>query len=151
VGAFITELVHAGIYKRSQGRITRQLTFAAMVIAIALGAWRLHSILKISWESTLQSVWLGWLAPFVPGFQYWFPGAILALGLWISYRIVNVPSFADFLIAVEAEMNKVSWPTRSELFRASVVVLIVIFLLAMLLAVFDVFWRFVFSNLLRLF
>ena len=36
--------------------------------------------------------------------------AVLAFGLWLGYRIVNVPQFADFLIAVEAEMNKVSWP-----------------------------------------
>ena len=34
--------------------------------------------------------------------------------------VVNLPVFADFLIAVEAEMNKVSWPTRGELFRGSV-------------------------------
>ena len=36
---------------------------------------------------------------------------LLAAGLWASYRLVNVPAVADFLIAVEAEMNKVSWPT----------------------------------------
>ena len=34
-----------------------------------------------------------------------------------------MPAFADFLIAVEAEMNKVSWPTRTELFRGSMVVI----------------------------
>lgn len=39
----------------------------------------------------------------------------LVLGLllfWVSYRVVNMPVFADFLIATEAEMNKVSWTTR---------------------------------------
>ena len=51
------------------------------------------------------------------------------------------PAFADFLIAVEAEMNKVSWPTRTELFRASMVVLIVIFALAVVLAGYDMFWK----------
>ena len=54
----------------------------------------------------------------------------------MSYRVVNVPGFADFLIAVEAEMNKVSWPTRTELFRASMVVLILIFALAVVLFVY---------------
>ncbi len=34
------------------------------------------------------------------------------VGLWLCFRLVNMPRFADFLIAVEAEMNKVSWPTR---------------------------------------
>ena len=54
----------------------------------------------------------------------------MAVAGWICYRLVNFPGFADFLIAVEAEMNKVSWPTRTELFRASMVVLFLIFSLA---------------------
>ena len=66
---------------------------------------------------------------------------LLVAGLWVSYRLVNVPAFADFLIAVEAEMNKVSWPTRPELFRSSIVVLIMIFVLAMFLAGCDIFWK----------
>ena len=30
MGTFLTELLHVGLYKRSQGRITRQVTLAAM-------------------------------------------------------------------------------------------------------------------------
>jgi preprotein translocase subunit SecE len=48
-----------------------------------------------------------------------------------------MPTFADFLISVEGEMNKVSWPSRSELFRASLVVILVIFFLAALLFGYD--------------
>ena len=48
-----------------------------------------------------------------------------------------MPSFADFLISVEAEMNKVSWPTRTELIRASIVVILMIFLLAAILFAYD--------------
>jgi preprotein translocase subunit SecE len=69
------------------------------------------------------------------------PVVLLVLGLWASFRLVNVPAFADFLIAVEAEMNKVSWPSRGELFRASMVVLILIFALAFILAGCDMFWK----------
>ena len=61
-------------------------------------------------------------------------------GLWAAYRCVNLPIFADFLIAVEVEMNKVSWPSRSELFRYSVVVIIMIFSIGILLAAFDIIW-----------
>ena len=56
-----------------------------------------------------------------------------------------MPGVADFLIAVEAEMNKVSWPTRNELFRASMVVLIVIFSLGFMLAVYDIVWKLILS------
>ena len=48
-----------------------------------------------------------------------------------------MPAFADFLISVEGEMNKVSWPSRSELFRASLVVILVIFSLAAILYAYD--------------
>ncbi len=77
--------------------------------------------------------------------QFGVPAALLVSGLWCVYRLVNVPAFADFLIAVEAEMNKVSWPTRPELVRASIVVLITIFSLATILYSYDAFWRSLFQ------
>ncbi len=132
MSAFIQELIHTGIYKRNQGRITRQVTFAAMAITLALGLWRM-SVTLVGVQTT--------------GIRFGVPGVLLLAGLWIAYRVVNVPSFADFLIAVEAEMNKVSWPTRTELFRASMVVLITIFALATILACYDFFWRALFRLL----
>jgi preprotein translocase subunit SecE len=125
VATFFYELVRVGVYKRNQGRITRQVTFAAVVGVIALGLLRLGTILVGQ----------------RPEYQFGLPLLLLALGVWASYRLVNVPAFADFLIAVEAEMNKVSWPTRGELFRASMVVLILIFVLAFVLAGYDMFWK----------
>ena len=53
--------------------------------------------------------------------QYIVPLTVLVGGLWASFRVVQLPSFADFLISVEAEMNKVSWPSWDELIRASIV------------------------------
>ncbi len=127
--AFLRELGQTGIYKRSQGRITRQVTFAAIALTVAIGCWRL--------SENLDRVAL----------RFGLPAALLAVSLWIAYRMVNFPGFADFLIAVEAEMNKVSWPTRSELIRASMVVLITIFVLATILTLFDLFWRGAFGGL----
>ena len=65
---------------------------------------------------------------------------LAVVGLWAAYRSVNLPAFADFLIAVEAEMNKVSWPSRGEMLRWSVVVIVMIFAIGLLLAAFDLFW-----------
>jgi preprotein translocase subunit SecE len=138
MGAFFQELFTVGIYKRSQGRITRQVTFAALAIAISLGFFRLYQTL----DSSIGNV--------VFGLSFWLPGILGLLGLWVSYRAVNWPGFADFLIAVEAEMNKVSWPTRSELFRASLVVLICIIFLAIVLFAFDIFWRLIFQYVLHI-
>jgi preprotein translocase subunit SecE len=122
---WIRELFQFGIYKRSQGRIARQVTFATMAVVVLLGAWRL----------SLYEVNAG------RGMQFALPGAVVAVGLWVAFRLVNIPSFADFLIAVEAEMNKVSWPTRGVLLRRSLVVIFCIFFLAAVLFGYDLFWR----------
>jgi preprotein translocase subunit SecE len=127
VGGFFQELLRAGIYKQSQGRITRQVTFAAMAVVLLLGCYRLHQTMKME----------DWIAGKMAGIEYWLPGLLALAGVWFSYRLVNIPRVADFLIAVEAEMNKVSWPTRLELFRASVVVLFCIIALAILLYGYD--------------
>jgi preprotein translocase SecE subunit len=79
------------------------------------------------------------------GLRYCIPAVLLIGGLWATYRLVNVPACADFLIAVEAEMKKVSWPTQPELFRSSIVVLVTIFSLAFVLFGFDFFWKTIFS------
>jgi preprotein translocase subunit SecE len=130
VNAFFQELFHTGIYKRTQGRITRQVTFAAAAIIATLGLWRLNQVLG---STTLLA--------------YAVPGGLLLVAWWVAYRVVNVPAFADFLIAVEAEMNKVSWPTRRELVRSSVVVLVTMFFLAAVLWGFDTFWSLLFRAL----
>ena len=121
MGAFVQELFRAGLYKRNQGRIARQATFAALAVIVGLGAWSL--------SETYQDKG--------PTLQYFVPLVFLLAGLWASFRLVNMPNFADFLISVEGEMNKVSWPSRGELFRASIVVMVVIFFLAALLFFYD--------------
>ena len=121
---FLRELFQTGIYKRSQGRIARQVTFAILGICVLLGAWRL-SVFEVDAGRTMQFV---------------VPGITVAVGAWLAFRLVNIPAFADFLIAVEAEMNKVSWPTRSELARSSIVVIFCIFFLASVLYAYDLFW-----------
>jgi preprotein translocase subunit SecE len=138
MGAIFQELFTVGIYKRSQGRITRQVTFAALALAIALGFFRMYQTL----DSSIGNVYFG--------LSYWLPGLLGLMGVWVSYRAVNLPGFADFLIAVEAEMNKVSWPTRGELFRASMVVLICIIILALILFGYDIFWRIIFQYVLHI-
>ncbi len=131
--AFFEEFFRFGVYKRSQGRIVRQVTFAAVALALLIGLWQL-----VLWfRGHSENPWVA----------YGVPGLLAVVGLWIAYRSVNWPVFADFLIAVEVELNKVSWPSRAELIRASVVVIIVIFALGMLLASFDMFWVWLFKLL----
>jgi preprotein translocase subunit SecE len=131
VSAFFEEIWRLGVYKRSQGRIVRQVTFGAIALALLIGLWRL--------AVTLVSVEFGpkWLC-------YGMPGVLAVFGLWAAYRVVNLPVFADFLIAVEAEVNKVSWPSWSETWRWTLVVIIMIFAIGLLLWAFDFVWIWIF-------
>jgi preprotein translocase subunit SecE len=125
------DLFSVGIYKRSQGRIARQVTFAVLAAVVGLGAWRLNRFLMD------YPTWA----------QFGAAGAVLVVGWWLSYRAVNMPRFADFLIAVEAEMNKVSWPSKGELFRSSMVVIITMFGLAATLYFYDLLWQMLLAKL----
>jgi preprotein translocase SecE subunit len=66
--------------------------------------------------------------------------------LWVAWRVVNWPTFADFLIATEAEMNKVSWTTRKRLVQDTIVVLVTVFLLTAYLFIIDWAWILVLTN-----
>ena len=81
----------------------------------------------------------------LPAVQYTLPLLLLAASLWLAWRIVNFPPFADFLIATEAELNKVSWTTKPRLIQDTIVVLVVTALLAIFLFAMDQTWRFVLS------
>ncbi len=126
-GSVFQEFFRRGVYKRNQGRATRQVTFGALALGVSVGVWRLKDTLTARVDD-----------PFI---VFGVPGVLLLLGIWISYRAVNIMRFADFLIGVEAEMYKVTWPTRVELVRSSMVVMVVIFFLATVLASYDLFWR----------
>ena len=136
MGAIVQELFRFDLYKRSQGKIARQVTFAALAIIIALGAWCLNDYYTGKGAS---EVW-----------RIVVPLVVLIGGLWLSFRIVQLPSFADFLISVEAEMNKVAWPTWTELFRSSMVVILMIFFLAAILFFYDFAWKFLLERVLHL-
>jgi preprotein translocase SecE subunit len=68
------------------------------------------------------------------------PLVLAVVLLWFTYRLVNVPAFADFLIATEAEMNKVSWTTRRRLLQDTIVVLVTVLLMTVFLFVIDIVW-----------
>ncbi len=134
-GMFLQEMFQFGIYKSSQGRIARQVTGLALMVIFCLSGWSLHGMLIGNLSS---------------GLQYGIPVALVFMGAWVSFRVVNIPKFADFLIAVEAEMKKVSWPSRGELMRSSLVVIVVILALALILLGFDALWTMLFKYVLKI-
>ncbi|MFM7108968.1 MAG: preprotein translocase subunit SecE [Planctomycetaceae bacterium] len=143
-GSLWGELFRASVYKPSQGRFARQVTFAAVAVAIGIGVWRSASLLPL-----VVPAGLGGDADYGV-LRFLVPGLLLAAGAWFAFRLVNVPWFAEFLIAVEAEMAKVSWPSGDEVFRSSAVIIFLIFALAAILAGYDIFWKIVLRNIFRI-
>ncbi len=82
----------------------------------------------------------------VEDLAYVVPVLLLVGAWWFTWRLVNHPTFADFLIATEAEMNKVTWSTRKSLIRDTIVVLVGIMMMTVFLFVVDVTWNFVLSR-----
>jgi len=76
----------------------------------------------------------------LPHVQYTIPLLLAVLALWVVWRLVNLPAFADFLIATEAELNKVSWVTRRQLFQDTIVVLVTVVLMTVFLLLADIGW-----------
>lgn len=130
----LSNLLHTALYKPSQGRMVRQLTALAVWLVVAMGCYRLYITLR----GEIQSA---------PWAESVIPLGMCAAGLWFGFRVVNWPRFADFLIAVEAEMKKVTWPGKPELIRASIVVIVTIIILAITLFLFDVVWQWFFALL----
>ena len=78
--------------------------------------------------------------------RFTVPLLLTAVALWFAYRIVNWPAFADFLIATEAELNKVSWTSRKRLYQDTIVVLTTVVLLTVFLFLVDIAWGFLLSK-----
>ncbi len=141
----------ATAYKRSQGLRVRRGTILGILILAGAGIWTLFSrdVLKSgaspNWGVTIPFT-DGKVLTLLPDIQFTVPILLSFLAVWLAYRAVNLPVFSDFLIATEAEMNKVSWTTRRRLVQDTVVVLVTVILLTLFLFVVDVVWFQLLSN-----
>ncbi|WDI45052.1 preprotein translocase subunit SecE [Bremerella sp. P1] len=133
--SLLNEMVQWKGYKPTQGRVARQATLISIWVLIAIAAYQLYQQLE-AYASMAQYK-----------LHYVLPVALVVVGFWVAYRLINWPTFADFLIAVEAEMNKVTWPSKAELWRSVIVVIALIFILALLLFAFDLLWITLFKTI----
>jgi preprotein translocase subunit SecE len=123
-------MLSGAVYKRNQGRVVRQATFFAVVAVVAIGCFTLSNTVMSSYGAPIRTG---------------IPVAIGALGAWFAWRLINYPKFADFLIAVEGEMDKVSWPEWPYLWRAAGVVVSVLVLFMAYMWLCDTVWVWLFN------
>jgi preprotein translocase subunit SecE len=119
------------IYRRGQGKYTRLYSAFGAAIVAALGCLQLYR--------KLQANDFGlWIQIMVPA------GLFVALGLLIFW-LTNKPSLADFFIASEGEVKKVSWSSRKEIVVSTFVVIVVVVIMAILLGITDLGFVFFFE------
>ncbi len=117
------------IYKFGQGKYTRLCSAFSAVIIAGMGCWQLYNKLgAVTWgiggKATL------WIATMVPA------GLFVVLGI-LFFWLVNTATVADFMIAAEGELKKVSWSNKKEIAVSTFVVIVVVVLMALLLGVTD--------------
>jgi preprotein translocase SecE subunit len=136
-------------FKPNQGVRVRRGTVVGILTIVACGEYVLvthHSLHVGSWE--IPTPFMGENRALPMMFQVHITAllVIAVVAAWLAWRIVNWPTFADFLIATEAEMNKVSWTTRKRLVQDSIVVLVTVFLMTVFLFAIDILWVYILSN-----
>ncbi len=110
----------------------RYITFIGVMTIITIGAVRLSSHLE-------QYRWINiYLTYGIP--------AVLVIGAgFFMFWMVNRQKSADFLIATESEMKKVSWSSRKEVVGSTKVVIITTFMMAVILFVVDLLFEIFFQ------
>ncbi len=128
------------IYKRGQGKYTRLWSAFAVAVIAGLGCLRLYRRLEAASLGLSNKTTL-WIATMVPAGLF----VILAL---VIFWLVNKPSVADFMVAAEGEMKKVSWSSRQEITVSTFIVIVVVIIMALLLGTTDISFSAFFSWLL---
>jgi preprotein translocase SecE subunit len=123
------------VYKRGQGKYTRLCSAFGAALVVGLGCYNLYKKLD-AWDVGL------WAKTMVPA------GLFVALGLSI-FLLVNKSTIADFMIAAESEMKKVSWSSRKEIAVSTFIVIVLVILLAIFLGATDLGFQVFFDKLLN--
>jgi len=116
------------LYKSAQGRYVRVGTaIAAALIALVVSyyAWGLLS--RHLPDDFAYKVYVVYAAPAV----------LFAVLAAMTAYYLNRPKAADFFIATESEMKKVSWSNKAELVGSTVVVIVTVILLALFIYLAD--------------
>ena len=120
------------IYKRGQGYYTRMYSALMMFVIVAFGCYALHEKLRGT------NIWVETLVP---------AGLCVVLGFLI-YWLMNKPNLADFLIAAEGEIKKVSWSSRKEIAISTFIVIFVVASMTLMLFAADFVFKYLFMEVL---
>ena len=118
------------IYKRGQGKYTRLCSAFVVATVAGLGCLQLYNQLEAaSWGISNRATM--WIATMVPT-------GLLVVSALLIFWLVNKQQVADFMIAAEGEMKKVSWSSKQEIAVSTLIVIVVVVIMAILLGTADI-------------
>ena len=117
------------IYKKGQGATARWVTAGALGALAAFGCYELEEFLSIQTKEAMVFGGVSW--------SFLLSVAAFVVAVLVVAMIANSKRFVDYLIASETELKKVAWPTKSELKRQTMVVIVTLGIFAALLFVAD--------------
>ncbi len=129
------------VYRPGEGRVSRLASLVAILAMGAFSAYRWHL-----WaEEKALAAWLPRIGSHQITWAEVGAGVLVVVFALIGYRICFVhPGRSDFLIEVEIELRKVTWPQWKPVFRAQTelwgstyVVILVIAAIALFIGVVD--------------
>ena len=116
------------LYKSAQGRYVRVGTaIAAALIALVVSYYGWGLLSRHLPDDFAYKVHVVYAAPAV----------LFAVLAAMTAYYLNRPKAADFFIATESEMKKVSWSNKAELVGSTVVVIVTVILLALFIYLAD--------------
>ena len=120
------------IYKEGQGKWSRGILVAAIMLGSLFALAQLHSMLNEGAKVTIP--YLG----FKLDYRFLIHGPLLIAAALFGNWIFNRPATADFLIDTENELkNKVTWPSRKEEISSSIVVVVTVIVLGTFIYLVD--------------
>ena len=137
------------IFKKGQGKTSRITAYVLLSILILFGAYRLHATFNVAGEGVLvgtSGVLWGETPPLIDAaipvlgtitIMKVISVVVFGLAMLGLHLVLNAPKMATLLIDTEQEMRKVSWPSKTEVKSATIVVVIVTFVMALSLYGFD--------------
>lgn len=125
------------IYKRGQGKTARTTAYLLLCLLVLFGAWRLHATFNDpgAWVGTPLVDRLPLIGGLTP--MKIIAAGVFLIGMLLVHLVLNKASMADLLIDTEQEMRKVSWPSWPEVKSATLIVVLVTFVMGMALFGFD--------------
>ena len=124
------------IHKPGQGYWTRMMSAIGFGMLVLAG---------VAWLWAKFDAWFS-----AETVYYWRAGMaasmILVFG-GILWYVLNKPNIVEFMIATEAEMKKVNWPSRREIVGSTIVVIGGTLFIAAVLTVIDIGFGYAFTQM----